>query len=217
MPYASQPRSPAALATTIAVHVGLGAAALLGISVAVPPAVPPMVTTNYREPVHQPPPAQPPRTREQKIAIDIVEPVFTIAQAPDAERPVTAGPIALDPGAGSGSGGTAIDTGTDKAVQPLGPTTSAVIDERFRKAFQPAYPPASQRIGEAGIVVVRVVIGTDGHVLRASVARSSGFRRLDEAAVARALSHWRFVPALKDGVAVEAERELPVTFRLVQR
>jgi TonB family protein len=51
-------------------------------------------------------------------------------------------------------------------------------------------------------------------VLASTLAQSSGSPRLDAAALAHALARWRFTPALKDGVAVEEERDISVRFEL---
>ena len=57
-------------------------------------------------------------------------------------------------------------------------------------------------------------VGTDGRVMDAKVAQSSGFPRLDEAAVKEARSHWRLRPAMRNGVPFEQWLTLGVVFRL---
>ncbi len=214
MSYANTPRSPAGIAVTIAVHAGLIAVALAGVRIAVPPAPPPPIAiVNHDAP--KPPPARriEPVTHQQRIDPLIIAPVIDIAEPPKADTSLTA--TTRDAGPGPGP----VDTVTDFRIEPqppAGATRSASIDARYRSQFQPIYPSASQRLGEEGTVLVRVVVGVDGRVVRATVVKSSGFARLDAAAIERALTKWRFVPALNDGVAVEAERELPVTFRLRQ-
>ena len=44
--------------------------------------------------------------------------------------------------------------------------------------------------------------------------RSSGFAPLDESAVTTVRERWRFVPARRDGVAVESRVTVPIRFRL---
>lgn len=61
------------------------------------------------------------------------------------------------------------------------------------------YPALSKRLGEQGTVVVHVLIGVDGTASQASVKRSSGFERLDRAAVETALK-WRYAPGKRAGV-----------------
>jgi protein TonB len=74
--------------------------------------------------------------------------------------------------------------------------TPAVVDARGCPA--PSYPPASERAKETGIVTLNFLINVDGKVLESKVERSSGYRRLDEAARA-GLAICRFTPATVDG------------------
>jgi protein TonB len=76
----------------------------------------------------------------------------------------------------------------------------------------PEYPPASLGLGEAGTVVVQLLVGTDGTVKRATVATSSGFRRLDDASV-QALGLCRFSPATVGGTPQEATTSIRYTFK----
>lgn len=62
----------------------------------------------------------------------------------------------------------------------------------------PEKPVASDRLGETGTVTISVTIGPNGSVTQSSVASSSGFKRLDDAALA-ALGLCRFRPATVDG------------------
>jgi protein TonB len=77
----------------------------------------------------------------------------------------------------------------------------------------PAYPRQARLKGWEGTVVLAVTVGPDGRCRSLAVASSSGFAVLDRAALA-AVRHWRFEPARRNGLAVEAVAEVPVTFRL---
>jgi protein TonB len=80
---------------------------------------------------------------------------------------------------------------------PPGPTrTPAVVDARA--CPKPDYPPASLRANETGLVTLNFLIDVDGKVLESKVERSSGHRRLDEAARA-GLGICKFRPATVDG------------------
>jgi protein TonB len=68
-------------------------------------------------------------------------------------------------------------------------------------------------LGETGKVVLRVSLDKAGNVAKASVDRSSGFPRLDEAAL-MAVRDWRCTPALRNGQAVEATALQPFNFVL---
>jgi protein TonB len=82
---------------------------------------------------------------------------------------------------------------------------------------QPPYPSASIRFGEEGTMTVEVRVGTDGRVRESRLRRSSGFPRLDAAALEEARRVWRLKPATVDGVPVEAWHAVRVSFRLDRR
>jgi protein TonB len=77
----------------------------------------------------------------------------------------------------------------------------------------PGYPLLSRRMGEAGIVVLRVELDEQGHVSSARVATGSGFVRLDDAALA-AVKAWRCNPAQRNGQPVRAVALQPFKFVL---
>jgi len=79
---------------------------------------------------------------------------------------------------------------------------------------QPEYPPASRRAGEAGTVTLQVFVKEDGRAGEVKIARSSGFDKLDEAAVKEVQRSWRFVPGKEDGKPVAMWHTFAVTFRL---
>lgn len=77
----------------------------------------------------------------------------------------------------------------------------------------PVYPALSQRLGEQGKLVIRVLIGKDGTALQADIHQSSGFERLDQAAL-RAVMSWRYVPGQRGGVAQDMWFNVPINFSL---
>jgi len=78
---------------------------------------------------------------------------------------------------------------------------------------KPAYPPESRAAGEQGAVILRVMVEASGRPGSVSLARSSGFPRLDRAAL-EAVRRWRFKPATRDGQAFAATVDVPVRFSL---
>ncbi|WP_435531282.1 energy transducer TonB [Ramlibacter albus] len=78
---------------------------------------------------------------------------------------------------------------------------------------KPAYPAMSKRMGEQGKVLVRVLIGADGSLIEAAITQSSGYERLDQAALS-AVRQWRFVPGKRNGVAVQMAHQVPINFVL---
>ncbi|WP_374326841.1 energy transducer TonB [Azonexus sp.] len=91
----------------------------------------------------------------------------------------------------------------------LGGELSVVCPERQA----PAYPAQSRRLGETGKVVLRVTLDERGKVAAANIERSSGYPRLDEAALG-AVRGWRCTPARRNGQAVEATALQPFNFVL---
>lgn len=77
----------------------------------------------------------------------------------------------------------------------------------------PAYPSLSRRFEEEGTVVLRVELDETGRVSVVAVQRSSGFVRLDEAALG-AVRTWRCTPAQRDGQPVRATALQPFKFVL---
>ncbi len=78
---------------------------------------------------------------------------------------------------------------------------------------KPAYPPQSRRLNEQGKVVVRVFIGADGLPQKAQVHQSSGYDRLDQAALATVLK-WRYVPGRRGGTPEAMWFNVPINFVL---
>jgi len=78
---------------------------------------------------------------------------------------------------------------------------------------KPEYPSASRRLEEEGTVSLRFLVGVDGKVIQAEVDKSSGFRRLDEAARA-GLAKCQFKPATVDGKPEQAWASMKYTWRL---
>lgn len=68
-------------------------------------------------------------------------------------------------------------------------------------------------MGEQGLVVVRVLIGADGIPMKNEVRQSSGFERLDLAALATTLK-WRYVPGTRGGRPEAMWFNVPIHFVL---
>ncbi len=64
---------------------------------------------------------------------------------------------------------------------------------------EPEYPPQSRRLGEQGSLVLQVLIGVDGRVVQSKLVQSSGFDRLDQAALEGIKNDYRFFPGTIDG------------------
>lgn len=133
-----------------------------------------------------------------------------LAIAPSAAAPAAtaAAPTAVAAAPAAASTGTAVSAPPAPARVEL-PSSSA----DYLNNPKPPYPALSKRLGEQGRVIVRVWIGTDGIASQASIKQSSGFDRLDQAAVATVLK-WRYVPGKRGGVPEAMWFDVPVNWVL---
>ncbi len=207
------------LAAITAGHVGL----LLSMSHAAPPAQPPqplpmeMVTIPTPAPAIRPAPPAPVKTATIKPH-----------KAAPAPRPLPA-PVKPSPKAITTDTRAEADTSKTSAVaeapvasrsEPAPPAPPAPVVPPTHIGGhlgnpRPAYPPLSIELGEAGAVGLRVAVGADGRAQEVSVARSSGFPRLDRAAL-QAVRNWRFRPATRGGEAIPYTYVFNVDFDLTK-
>ena len=80
-----------------------------------------------------------------------------------------------------------------------------------KKICTPKYPRVSRKRGERGRVLVRVFINRDGSSEKVEIEKSSGFDRLDQAAMDSA-KKCRFIPAKRNGKPVKTLATIPYTF-----
>lgn len=139
--------------------------------------------------IEQPPPYVPPP--EVAIEMPTEAPPATAITATTQTRPAAPPPVAAPKPA---------------AVKPR-------IDPK-RPPSQPEYPPTSRRLGEAGTVTLEILVLETGRIGDAKVAKSSGFPRLDEAAVREVKRTWKLVPGTENGKPVQMWHQINVTFRL---
>jgi protein TonB len=131
---------------------------------------------------------------EISIAVPVTANAITAVQKPlETPRPATAIPAA-----------------PTKAVAPA-PTSLKTVAGTHTI---PPYPPLSRRLGEEGTVHLALAIGTDGRVQSATIEKSSGSQRLDDAAREWVERHWRYHPPTRDGKAVVARTQVKVVFNL---
>jgi protein TonB len=97
---------------------------------------------------------------------------------------------------------------------PVAVARTAPKSDARRPLSQPEYPPSSRRAGEAGTVILEVYVLETGRVGEARVKQSSGFPRLDEAAVREVKRSWRLVPGTENGKPVPMWGQFAVTFKL---
>ena len=102
-------------------------------------------------------------------------------------------------------------------VAPPAPAPVAIVAARFDADYlhnpKPVYPALSRRLSEEGKVLLKVRVSAQGAALEVVVSKSSGFSRLDAAAVA-AVERWRFVPARRGEEPVDSSVVVPIAFAL---
>lgn len=78
---------------------------------------------------------------------------------------------------------------------------------------KPIYPKRSRELGEQGVVVLSIWVDIDGKPDKVQIIKSSGFPRLDDAALRQISESWRFVPGQKNGQkeAMELIQRIPFT------
>jgi len=95
-----------------------------------------------------------------------------------------------------------------KAVTPL-PLVPPTVSYRVL----PEYPVSALEQGLQGTAILSIYVGLGGVAERVEVASSSGVAELDNSAV-KAVSQWKFSPAMQGGAAVASWFEMPVRFQI---
>ena len=106
----------------------------------------------------------------------------------------------------------AIDTPKPAPPPPL-PVTQPRFNADYLDNPKPPYPSLSRRMGEEGEVRLRVHVDAMGNAQQVDIARSSGFPRLDQAAL-DTVKQWRFVPARQGDQPIPAWVIVPIQFSL---
>ena len=85
----------------------------------------------------------------------------------------------------------------------------------YRRLRPPKYPPQAVRQRMEGKVLLKVLVGLDGKPEEITVEKSSGYRVLDQAAIA-AVKTWVFNAGQKNGAASRGYALVPIEFNLNQ-
>ena len=207
--------------SVVLLHIGFIYAFYSGLLMrAVELVVPVVVLSQFIEPPKPkqatPPPPPPPPAQVKKA----------ITQAPTVATSPPPLPVAINdptPAVNAPAGSMApqpapAPIAAPVAVAPPAPAAPPAVqlpssDADYLQNPKPAYPAISKRMNEQGKTTVRVLIGTDGQPQRAEIGKSSGFSRLDNAALAM-VSRWRFVPGKRGGVAEAMWFDVPIIWVL---
>jgi periplasmic protein TonB len=104
-------------------------------------------------------------------------------------------------------------TGEDISIPQTDPPQVASRLE-YASAPAPAYPRDALMDGLQGTVYLKVLVDVDGKPLSVEIHRSSGHRKLDDAAKRQVLKRWKFKPAMHNGQAIQVYGIVPVDFSL---
>lgn len=99
------------------------------------------------------------------------------------------------------------------APAPPAPEPKLVSSVEYVRAPRVNYPKLSQRLHEQGQVVVRVLITPRGVADQAVIHRSSGFPRLDQAAIEAVLGAI-YKPRFENGKPVPVYAHIPINFTM---
>jgi protein TonB len=155
-------------------------------------------------PAEAPPPPPEQSVPPPKAAIVAPVPLVAIPQAPVMQAPPVAAPVASP---------APPPKPVALAVTPRGPENVGELSAKMISAKPPRYPFDSRRQHEQGTVILSVLLSVDGRVADVSIARSSGFPRLDDAAL-DAVRNWRWSPMMRDGSAVMVRGMVTIPFIL---
>jgi len=149
-----------------------------------------------------PPPPPLPLPQMSKPDIVVLEPprFETIVAVQMTEKPAPPAPVPV------------------KVPAVAAPSAEPVVEPpKFDLAYlnnpAPSYPVFAKRARQQGKVILRVQVDASGQVAVIGIHRSSGFERLDEAALS-AVRQWRFVPARSGDRAVAGVALVPINFQI---
>lgn len=179
------------LVTAAAITVGAGYVFATGMKLDINP-----LDETKMEMVILTPPETPPPVEELKVEVPEVEvaPAAPELVAPDIPFEIEVPPIVVAP--------VAEPVPVPEPV-PAAPAPAVGTDRvapRLQAGDKPAYPSASLRANEQGTTQLEVCVSAAGRVTSVSVAKSSGFQRLDDAA-AKWIRGERFAPGKIGGVS----------------
>ncbi len=111
-------------------------------------------------------------------------------------------------GGGSGHGGG--QGGNDDGFWEEG---RVEVPPRLLHRQDPPYPEMARRRGIEGMVIARILVGTNGHVQIVRI-ESAHPAAVFEDTVTKTLLSWRFTPAQRQGTTVAVWMRVPIRFQL---
>ncbi|MBV6322707.1 energy transducer TonB, partial [Duganella sp. HSC-15S17] len=157
----------------------------------------------------QPAPPAVPLMEAPRVAVPAPLPVLVVVETPAPVAAPTPAPASVAQGGGAGSqGGAAGGAGGEG-----GRIKTISSEVEYLRKPSPEYPAKARREHEEGDTLMLVLVSEAGAPLRASVEKSSGSARLDEAARVAVMGAL-FKPYMENGKALSVYALVPVKFRL---
>ena len=205
----------------LAGHVFLLWALVKGLAMAAPqpPEVVVMASIISAPPIEQAPPepqAEPPKPQPKPVAQPKLKPQpLAVKPKAQAQKPAEAVVAQTQPVQATTAAPTESDSKAEATASSAPPSDTVVKPTKadYLNNPKPEYPALSRRLGEEGKVVISVLINTQGRAEEVRLKKSSGYNRLDDAAL-RAVKTWGFRAGTRNGVAEAMWFDVPVLFRL---
>jgi len=115
---------------------------------------------------------------------------------------------------GAPTGPSSAANGAEPAAQAQEAVVPVMASAAYLHNPPPEYPPVSRMRHETGTVMVRVLIGVDGRAQKGRIAKSSGYPRLDDAALIAARDRWSYRLNTSGGVSRAMWFDVPIRFAL---
>ncbi|KDB06927.1 TonB family protein [Burkholderia sp. lig30] len=168
----------------------------------IPQPAPPKPTPRVTPKAEPTPVAKAARPTPQPLAATPAPTPVPATAAESTPAPAAPAPSAAAPAAAAGPARETMDVSAPRNVPAL------------QCAFvKPDYPAMSRRRGEAGTAYVHFVVGVTGRIESVDLQKSSGYTRLDDAALA-AMRASTCRPYIENGQPIRAARTQPYNFGL---
>lgn len=156
-----------------------------------------------------------PKTLPQPRTPTPLTPAPTLMPTPvvSSAAPTAAAPTVPAPAATPAAAAPAGNQRPSTASATPAPVVLPSSDADYLNNPATVYPGMSRRMGEQGTAVLRVFINTEGRAEKAEIRTSSGYSRLDEAAL-DTVKRWRYVPGKRAGVPEAMWFNVPIRFVL---
>ncbi len=166
----------------------------------------PKVEPTPPPPAPQPTPKPQPVVRQTPRPQPTPLPVAVADPAPSDHAPIVPAPVPLAPAEPSPAPARPVEPAVPAVQLP-----SSTAD--YLRNPRPPYPALSKRLRETGTVTIRVFVDTEGNPAKVELFKSSGFNRLDTAAL-QAVRKWQFVPGRRGDIPEGMWVIVPIQFEV---